>query len=37
VPNIFEAHAEDYVKAVQRIYRSARSASAVTLPVVTGR
>jgi putative CocE/NonD family hydrolase len=37
VPNIFEAHAEDYVKATQRIYRAARSASAVTLPVVTGR
>jgi putative CocE/NonD family hydrolase len=34
VPNIFEAHAEDYVKATQRVYRSARSASAVTLPVV---
>jgi hypothetical protein len=37
VPNIFEAHAEDYVKAIQRIYRSRRIASAVTLPVVTGR
>jgi hypothetical protein len=37
MPNIFEAHAEDYVKATQRIYRAARSASAVTLPVVTGR
>jgi len=37
VPNIFEAHAEDYVKATQRIYRAARSASAVTLPVVTRR
>jgi len=37
VPNIFEAHAEDYVKATQRIYRSAGSASAVTLPVVTLR
>ncbi|HTS32118.1 MAG TPA: CocE/NonD family hydrolase [Bryobacteraceae bacterium] len=34
VSNIFEAHAEDYVKATQRIYRNARQASAVVLPVV---
>ncbi len=30
VPNIFEAHAADYVKATQRIYRE----SALVLPVV---
>jgi putative CocE/NonD family hydrolase len=30
VPNIFEAHAADYVKATQRVYRG----SAVVLPVV---
>jgi len=34
VPNIFEAHAEDYVKATQRIYRAPQSASAVVLPIV---
>ncbi len=34
VPNIFEAHAEDYVKATQRIYRAAAAASAIVLPVV---
>ena len=34
VPNIFEAHAEDYVKATQRIYRAPRQASAIVLPVV---
>jgi putative CocE/NonD family hydrolase len=34
VPNIFEAHAGDYVKATQRVYRSAGAASAVVLPVV---
>ena len=30
VPNIFEAHAADYVKATQRVYRG----SAVVLPVL---
>jgi hypothetical protein len=30
VPNIFEAHATDYVKATQRVYRD----SAIVLPVV---
>ena len=30
VPNIFEAHASDYVKATQRIYRG----SAIVLPVI---
>ncbi len=34
VPNIWEAHATDYVKATQRIYRGAKTASAVVLPVV---
>jgi hypothetical protein len=34
VPNIFEAHGEDYVKATQRIYRAPRQASAIVLPVV---
>ena len=36
VPNIFEAHAEDYVKAVERVYRGAATPSAVVLPVVSG-
>jgi hypothetical protein len=30
VPDIFEAHAADYVKATQRVYRG----SAVVLPIV---
>lgn len=34
VPNIFEARAADYVKATQRIYRAARTPSAIVLPVV---
>jgi len=34
VPNIFEAHASDYVKATQRIYRAAQQASYIELPVV---
>ena len=34
VPNIYEAHASDYVKATQRIYRGGASASAIVLPVV---
>jgi len=34
VPNIFEAHAADYVKATQRIYHAGQSASAIVLPVV---
>jgi putative CocE/NonD family hydrolase len=33
VPNIFEAHAADYIKATQRIYRSPQMASAIVLPV----
>jgi putative CocE/NonD family hydrolase len=37
VPNIFEARAPDYVKATQRIYRSARTPSAIVLPVVGGQ
>jgi putative CocE/NonD family hydrolase len=34
VPNIFEAGEADYIKAVQRVYRSARRPSAVVLPVL---
>jgi uncharacterized protein len=34
VPNIFEAHAADYVKATQRVYHEPRAASAVVLPVI---
>ena len=34
VPNIFEAHAEDYVKATQRVYHAPGSPSAIVLPVV---
>jgi putative CocE/NonD family hydrolase len=34
LPNIFEAHDADYIKATQRIYRAPGSASAVVLPVV---
>jgi len=34
VPNIFEAHADDYVKATQRVYRGGPSASAIVLPVI---
>jgi hypothetical protein len=34
IPNIWEAHATDYVRATQRIYRAPRTASAVVLPVV---
>jgi len=30
VPSVFDAHASDYVKATQRVYRG----SAVVLPVV---
>jgi predicted acyl esterase len=35
VPNIFKAAATDYRPATQRIYRSARFASHVTLPIAT--
>jgi uncharacterized protein len=35
VRNIFEAKAEDYRPATERIYRSAAHPSHVTLPVVT--
>jgi len=31
VANIFEAHAQDYVKATQRIYRGGQTASAIVL------
>jgi predicted acyl esterase len=34
IPNIWEAHAADYVKATQRIYRAPKTPSAVVLPVV---
>jgi len=34
VPNIFEAHAGDYVKATQRIYHARTSPSAIVLPVM---
>ncbi len=34
VPNIFMATADDYQKAEQRVYRSARYPSNVELPVV---
>lgn len=37
VPNIFKAAATDYRKATQRIYRSARYASHVTLPVIASK
>jgi putative CocE/NonD family hydrolase len=36
VPNIFEAHASDYVKATQRIYHGGATASAIVLPVAGG-
>jgi predicted acyl esterase len=36
VPNIFFAKAEDYKKAVQRVYHAPRETSFVDLPVVTG-
>jgi putative CocE/NonD family hydrolase len=34
VPNIFEARAEDFRVAIQRIYRSAKYASHLTVPIV---
>ena len=34
VTNIYEAHASDYVKATQRVYRGGSSASAIVLPLV---
>jgi putative CocE/NonD family hydrolase len=34
VANIYEAHASDYVKATQRVYRGGSSASAIVLPLV---
>jgi putative CocE/NonD family hydrolase len=37
VPNIFFAKPADYVKATQRIYRSAGAASFIDLPVVSAR
>src|SRR5262249_3674682 len=37
VPNIFEAHAADYVKATQRVYHNAPSPSAIVLPVIKER
>jgi hypothetical protein len=35
VANIFDASEADYRKAVQRVYRTPESASAIVLPVVT--
>jgi putative CocE/NonD family hydrolase len=35
VPNIFLARASDYVPATQRVYRSGRYSSSVTVPVLT--
>jgi hypothetical protein len=37
VPNIFKAKPTDYRKAVQRIYHAPGRASAIELPMVTGR
>jgi putative CocE/NonD family hydrolase len=37
VPNIFLAEPKDYVKATQRVYRAGAAASAIELPVVSGR
>ena len=37
VENIFKARASDYQKATQKVFRSARSASHIVLPVVGGR
>jgi predicted acyl esterase len=34
VPNIFEAKAGDYQKAVQRVYRERERPSAIVLPVI---
>jgi predicted acyl esterase len=34
VPNIFQAKAQDYVKATQRVYHAAGEASFIDLPVV---
>ncbi len=34
VPNIFEAEPNDYIKAVQRVYRTVNRPSAVVLPVM---
>jgi uncharacterized protein len=33
VPNIYEAKAEDYQAATQRVYHSAQAASCIELPV----
>ncbi len=35
VPNIFEARDADYIKATQRIYRSATQPSRIDVSVVT--
>ena len=35
VPNIFLAKDSDYIPATQRIYRSSRYPSSVTIPVLT--
>jgi hypothetical protein len=37
VPNIFEARAEEYVKATQRVYRTGDAPSHVTIHVVQER
>jgi hypothetical protein len=34
VPNIFSAKSEDYRKATQRVYHSAKDASYIALPLV---
>ncbi len=34
VPNIFEAHTADYIKATQRIYHEPNAPSAILLPIV---
>src|SRR5438105_10124725 len=37
VPNIFQAKAEDYQAATQRVFRTRRYASSIELPVRSGR
>ena len=37
VPNIFEANASDYRRAVQRVYHTSAFPSAIVLPVVSGK
>jgi hypothetical protein len=35
VPNIFEAKESDFIATTQKVYRSAKYPSHITLPVVT--